>query len=115
MDPADRDPDPHQNVMDPRLTLCVFKSSLDAALLKTKKTKAHLELTVAVAAGDGILPELNVRLVVGMVVQEEERGDGAALVGRPLVQAPRLLLTLHVHLHTHIALRERKSTRVQPL
>ena len=52
-----------------------------------------------VAGGDGILPELDLRLVVvGMVVEEEEGGDGAALVGRPLVQAPRHLLHLHIHL-----------------
>ncbi len=62
------------------------------------RNPSYFELAVVVAAGDGIFPELNVRLVDGVVVQEEETGDGATLMGRPLVQTPRHLLPLHIYL-----------------
>lgn len=47
---------------------------------------------------DGKFPKLLLRVVVEVVVQEEERGEWFAVVWGPLVKASRALLTMHVHL-----------------
>jgi hypothetical protein len=47
---------------------------------------------------DRVFPELVFRIVVQVVVHEEERRQGLPVMRRPVVQAPGVLVAVHVDL-----------------
>ena len=48
--------------------------------------------------GDDKFPELLFRVVVKVIIEEEEGRERLPVVGRPLVKTPRSFVAMHVHL-----------------
>ena len=69
--------------------------SIDGAIRDSNPGPRETETT---HTGDNEFPELLFWVVVKVVVEEEEGGQRLPVVGRPLVEASRAFVAVHVHL-----------------